>query len=203
MAASGFEFLIAAPINKNEINMLSRSKTFGIRCFKGQGNAGGNTMAERTVMAGKDKVISTTLLSDQRGAVAFETLIVYLFMVTFLLLPLADVAAAGFQFISAWEALRAFGQYTQLHPPPDVTQASGWTSSALAKADPRFPIASFQIVCGDNKTDCSDASLSPKYYSYQTTVTLSPIWTLMPQVLCKSSNANPCSYTLSYSERFE
>ena len=30
------------------------------------------------------------------------------FMVTALLLPLADVAAAGFQFISAWEALRGF-----------------------------------------------------------------------------------------------
>ena len=52
-----------------------------------------------------------SFMADQRGAVAFETLIVYLFMVTSLLLPLADVAAAGFQFISAWEALRAFGQY--------------------------------------------------------------------------------------------
>ena len=108
---SGFESPIAAPIKQNEINMLSCSKTFGIRCFKGQGNARGNTMAERTVLAGKDKVISTTLLSDQRGAVAFETLIVWLFLMMFLLLPLADVAAAGFQFISAWEALRAFGQY--------------------------------------------------------------------------------------------
>ena len=58
-----------------------------------------------------------SFMADQRGAVAFETLIVYLFMVTSLLLPLADVAAAGFQFISAWEALRAFGQYVQYHPP--------------------------------------------------------------------------------------
>ena len=49
-----------------------------------------------------------SFLADQRGAVAFETLIVYSFMVTALLLPLADVAAAGFQFISAWEALRVF-----------------------------------------------------------------------------------------------
>ena len=66
-----------------------------------------------------------------------------------LLLPLADVAVAGFQFISAWEALRAFGQSIQYDPPPDVTNASGWTSSKLAKADPRFPIQQFQLVCGD------------------------------------------------------
>jgi hypothetical protein len=172
---------------------------------RGQGNAKGNTnaMTERTLLAGKDKLTSTTLLSDQRGAVALEMPFVCLFMVTFLLLPLADLAIAGFQFVSAWEGLRAFGQSIQYSPPLDVTQASGWTSSALAKADPRFPIASFQIVCGDNKTDCSDASLLPKYYSYQTTVTLSPIMTLMRRVLCKSSNANSCSYTLSYSERFQ
>ena len=62
-----------------------------------------------------------SFLADQRGAVAFETLIVYIFMVTALLLPLADVATAGFQFISAWEALRGFGQYVQYHPPADPT----------------------------------------------------------------------------------
>ena len=44
--------------------------------------------------------------ADQRGAVAFEMLIVWLFLMMSLLLPLADVAAAGFQFISAWGALR-------------------------------------------------------------------------------------------------
>ena len=49
-------------------------------------------MTERT-LAKKDKLTSTNLLSDQRGAVAFETLIVYFFVVTFLLLPLARVAA--------------------------------------------------------------------------------------------------------------
>ena len=58
-----------------------------------------------------------SFIADQRGAVAFETLIVYSFMVTALLLPLADVAAAGFQFISAWEALRGFGQYVQYKTP--------------------------------------------------------------------------------------
>ena len=38
-----------------------------------------------------------SLLADQRGAVAFEMIIVYIFMVIFLLLPLADVAIAGFR----------------------------------------------------------------------------------------------------------
>ena len=42
-----------------------------------------------------------------------------------------------------------FGQSIQYDPPPDVTNASGWTSSKLAKADPRFPIQQFQLVCGD------------------------------------------------------
>ena len=105
-------------------------------------------MTERT-LAGKDKLTSTTLLSDQRGAVAFEMPIVWLFMMMSLLLPLADVAIAGFQFVSAWEALRAFGQSIQYDPPPDVTNASGWTSSTLAKADPGFPINNLQVVCGD------------------------------------------------------
>ena len=103
---SGFESPIAAPIKHNEIKTLCCSKAFRARCFKGQGNAKGNTMTERTALAGKDKLTSTTLLSDQRGAVAFEMPIVWLFLMMSLLLPLADVAIAGFQFISAWEALR-------------------------------------------------------------------------------------------------
>jgi hypothetical protein len=142
---------------------------------------------------------STTLLSDQRGAVAFETVIVFGFMMLSLLLPLADVAAAGFQFISAWEALRAFGQSIQ-YDKPDVTNASAWTSSALAKADPRFPIQQFRLVCGDANLDCSPSnSASPQYYSYATTVTLSPM--VLSAVLCTGSNANKCSFTLSYSEQ--
>ena len=84
-----------------------------------------------------------SFIADQRGAVAFEMPIVWLFLMMSLLLPLADVAIAGFQFISAWEALRDFGQSIQYDPPPDVTNASGWTSSKLAKADPRFPIQQF------------------------------------------------------------
>jgi hypothetical protein len=153
-----------------------------------------------------------SFIADQRGAVAFETIIVYIFLVSFLLMPLADVAAAGFQFISAWAALRGFGQYLQYNPPPDVTSAAAWTSSALAKADPSFPILlpggnspGIQLLCGDSSAPgnvCSSTNIaSPKYYSYTTTVTLAPL--VLKAVLCTSGNANPCTYTLPYSERFQ
>lgn len=142
-----------------------------------------------------------SFIADQRGAVAFEMPFIFLFMMLSLLYPLADVAIASFQYISAWQALRAFGQSIQYAPPPDPSNASGWATSARAKADPAFPVPSIQIICGDGKTDCSDASLSPKYYSYTTTVTLAPM--LLSSVLCTSGNANPCSFTLSYSERFQ
>jgi len=151
-------------------------------------------MTERT-LAGKGKLTSTTLLSDQRGAVAFEMPIVWLFMMMSLLLPLADVAAAGFRYISAWGALRNFGQSIQYDPPPDVANASGWTSSKLAKADPRFPIQNFQLVCGNSACSTTNTA-SPRYYSYTTTVTISPM--VLRSVLCTSG----CSFTLPYSERF-
>lgn len=140
----------------------------------------------------------SSFIDDQRGAVAFETMIVYIFLVASLLMPLADVAAAGFRFISAWAALRGFGQYLQYNAPPDLTNASSWASSARAKADPSFPISSIQVLCGDSNAVCSAGNLnSPKYYSYTTTVTLAPI--VLRSVLCPSS----CTYTLSYSERFQ
>jgi Flp pilus assembly protein TadG len=143
-----------------------------------------------------------SFIADQRGAVAFEMLFVFAFMMLSLLLPLADVAIAGFKYVSAWEALRAFGQLIQYAPPPDVTNASSWASTARAKADPNFPIPSIQLICGDSQTACSAANTaSPKYYSYTTTVTLAPI--LLTSVLCTSGNANPCTFTLSYSERFQ
>ena len=140
-------------------------------------------------------------MADQRGAVAFEMLIVYLFMVTSLLLPLADVATAGFQFVSAWEALRAFGQKIQYSPPQDVTNWASW-KSALPTSVAGYPINNLQVLCSDTMTACSAANFaSPKYYSYTTTVTVAPI--ILTAVICRSGNANPCSFTLSYSERFQ
>jgi Flp pilus assembly protein TadG len=143
-----------------------------------------------------------SFISDQRGVVSFEMVFVFGFMMLSLLVPLADVAIAGFQYVSAWEALRAFGQSIQYSPPPDVTNASSWASTALAKADPNFPIPSIQLICGDSNAVCSAANpASPKYYSYTTTVTLAPI--LLRSVLCTSGNANPCTFTLRYTERFQ
>jgi hypothetical protein len=143
-----------------------------------------------------------SFIADQRGAVAFEMLFVFAFMMFSLLFPLADVAVAGFQYISAWEALRAFGQSIQYAPPPDVTNPSSWALSALAKANPNFPIPSIQLVCGDSQIACSATNTaSPKYYSYTTTVTLAPM--VLRSVLCTSNATNPCTYTLPYSERFQ
>jgi hypothetical protein len=142
-----------------------------------------------------------SFIADQRGAVAFETTIVWVFMMSFLLLPLADLANVGFQYISAWGALRAFGQYVQYNQPPDVTNTSGWISSVVANADPRFPISNLQVICGDQGQVCSsgnDALSSIKYYSYTTTVTWSPI------VLGRLFRLQcPCSFPVPYSERFQ
>ncbi|WP_245286886.1 hypothetical protein [Bradyrhizobium sp. Tv2a-2] len=158
-----------------------------------------------TVRAHGGKFLSrkASFIRDQRGAVALEMLIVYSMLMFSLFLPLADVAIAGFRYISAWEALRGFGQYIQYDPPPDVTNASSWASTASAKADPRFPISNLQVLCGDAKAVCSAANVSApvKYYSYTTTVTFAPM--VVRSALCTSSNANPCTFTLRYTERFQ
>ncbi len=151
----------------------------------------------------RDRPVSRRLsfVADQRGAAAFEMLIVFLFLGVSLLLPLADVAAAGFQFVSAWEALRAFGQKIQYAPPSDVTNWAAW-KSALPTSVSGYPINNLQVLCGDAITACSATNVgSPKYYSYTTTVTVAPI--ILTTVLCTSGNANSCSYTLSYSARFQ
>jgi Flp pilus assembly protein TadG len=148
-----------------------------------------------------------SFIRDQRGAVALEMVIVWGFLVLGLFLPLADLAIAGFQFISAREALRAFGQLIQYSPPPDVTNPSTWATAMVAKADPSYPIPSIEIVCGDTLTvpppACSDATLTPKYYSYTTSVTLAPLTPLLNRLLCTSGAANPCTITIAYSERFQ
>jgi hypothetical protein len=144
-----------------------------------------------------------SFMADQRGAVAFEMLLVYLFMIMALLLPLSDVAAFGFQFISAWDALRAFGQYVQYNNPPDPTNTTTWQSGLTTTTVAGYTISNIQVMCGDANTVCSsgNVTLTPKYYSYTTTVTLAPM--VLSSVLCTSSNTNHCSYTLPYSERFQ
>ncbi|QQO24563.1 hypothetical protein JJB98_10440 [Bradyrhizobium diazoefficiens] len=148
-----------------------------------------------------------SFLFDQRGAVSLEMPFVYIFIVFSLLLPLADLTIAGVRFISAWEALRGFGQSIQYSPPPDVTNASSWISNALAKADPKYPISDFQLICGDSNIACSATNpassdpAKPKYYVYSTSITLAPM--VLKSALCTSANGDPCTFTLPYSERFQ
>jgi Flp pilus assembly protein TadG len=153
-----------------------------------------------------------SLLADRRGAVAFEMAIVFYFMLFSLLFPAADLAIASFQFISAWEALRSFGEYVLPYPPSDVTNLSSWsvgfsgqnpsTSTTLVSG---YTISKVQVFCGDTAAGvaCTSANITlpTKYYSYSTTVTLKPL--VLKTLLCTSGAANPCLFTLSYSERFQ
>ena len=141
-----------------------------------------------------------SFMADQRGAVAFEALIVYLFMVTSLLLPLADVAAAGFKFISAHQALRDMAQRTLYNPPADVTSSTGianWTNSLPTTVDGYTVTA--QVYCGNPGTPAPCASdppgtASPKYYTFTTSFTLSPM--VLGSVLCSTC-------TVNYSQPFQ
>lgn len=134
-------------------------------------------------------------VADQRGAVAFETIIVYLFMVTSLLLPLADVAVAGLKFNSAYQALRDIGQRTQYAVPDatDPTSIASWKSALPTTVDGYS--VSAKVYCGDPGTEAPCAGTSfPKYYIFSTSFTLSPI--VLGSVLCSTCNVN-------YSQRFQ
>jgi hypothetical protein len=142
-------------------------------------------------------------VADRRGAVAFETIIVYAVLMLSLLLPLTDVTVAGFQYMSAWAALRAFGQYVQYNAPTDPTNISTW-KSGLTTSISGYTISNINVLCGAPSgtgadSACTSVTVSDpvKYYTYSTTVTLAPI--LLTAVLCPTS----CTYTLSYSERFQ
>jgi hypothetical protein len=86
-----------------------------------------------------------------------------------------------------------------------LSNTSSWSATATAKADPKYPIPSIQLICGDTNAACSAANTAvPKFYSYTTTITLSP-FRVMRSVLCPSGVdlAGHCTITLSYSERFQ
>jgi len=137
--------------------------------------------------------------ADERGAAAFELLIVYPVLLIGMMLPLADLAIAGFQWLSARQALHSFGQYLMYAAPDDLGNTSTWFSTTNAKgAALDYPISNLQLICGDGGAACSSANTaSPKYYSFDTTVTLAP--SVLSSVLCSDS----CTYTLSYSTRFQ
>jgi Flp pilus assembly protein TadG len=136
-----------------------------------------------------------SFIADQRGAVAFETLIVYLFLVVSLLLPLADVAIAGLKFNSAYQALRDMGQRTQYSNPDatDSTSISSWQSSLPTTVDGYTVSAA--VKCGDAGAAAPCASTDfPKYFLFSTSFTLSPM--VLGSVLCSTC-------TVSYSQRFQ
>jgi Flp pilus assembly protein TadG len=193
---SGFESSITEPIKQNAIKMLCcSSKVFRAKCFKSQGNAEGNTMTERAVLAGNDNVTAAGLLSDQRGAASLEMTIVSLFMMLGLLVPLADVAVAGFKFNSAYQALRDMGQLTQYSNPDatDPTSISTWQSS-LPTTVAGYTVTA-AVKCGDAGAAAPCAGTTwPKYFLFSTSFTLSPM--VLGSVLCSTC-------TVNYSQRFQ
>jgi hypothetical protein len=136
-----------------------------------------------------------SFIADQRGVVAFEMPFVTILLIFSLLLPLADVAIAGFKFISAHQALRDMGQRTQ-YSTPDATDAnsiSTWQSSLPTTVDGYTVSAT--IKCGDAGTapPCAGTTF-PKYYSFQTSFSLSPM--VLGSVLCSTC-------TVNYLQRFQ
>jgi hypothetical protein len=124
-----------------------------------------------------------------------EMPIVTILLIFSLLLPLADVAIAGFRFISAYQALRDMGQRTQ-YSTPDATDAnsiSTWQSSLPTTVDGYTVSAT--IKCGDAGTapPCAGTTF-PKYYSFQTSFSLSPM--VLGSVLCSTC-------TVNYLQRFQ
>jgi hypothetical protein len=133
--------------------------------------------------------------ADQRGAVALEMLFVFAFMIFSLLLPLADLAVAGFKFISAHQALRDMGQRTQYSTPDatDSTSISAWQGSLPATVSGYTVSAT--VKCGDAGTAAPCAGTDfPKYYAFQTSFTLSPL--VLGSVLCSTC-------TVNYLQRFQ
>jgi hypothetical protein len=136
-----------------------------------------------------------SFIADRRGAVAIEMPMVYLFLIFSLLFPLADMAIAGFKFISAFQALRDMGQRTQYSTPDatDSTSISTWQSSLPTTVDGYTVSAT--IKCGDTGTapPCAGTDF-PKYYIFQTSFTLSPF--VLRSVFCSTC-------TVTYSQRFQ
>ena len=136
-----------------------------------------------------------SFIADQRGAVAFETLIVWLFIMLSLLLPLTDLTIAGFKFISAQQALRDMGQLTQYSTPDatDPNSITNWKSSLPTTVD-GYTISA-KVYCGDPGTEAPCAGATwPKYYTFQISFALSPM--VLGSVLCSTC-------TVNYSQRFQ
>jgi hypothetical protein len=147
------------------------------------------------------------ITADERGAVAFEMPTVILALMLSFIIPLADFAVFGYKYISAFQALRDAGHYLQYHPPSDVTSGSYTLPTAVATIG-SYPItgigggATVQLKCGSAACNSTNVTNTAKYYTFQTSYTLTPT-PLMQPVLCKSGQTNPCTFTLTYTERFQ
>jgi len=123
--------------------------------------------------------------------------IVSLFMMLFLLVPLADLAIAGFRFNAAYQALRDMGQRTEFSPPADVTSSSSiasWQSSLPSTVDGYS--VSAQVYCGNPAAlaPCASSATLPKYYTFTTSFTLAPL--VLGPLLCSTC-------TVRYSQPFQ
>ena len=137
-----------------------------------------------------------SFIADERGVASFELIIVYPFLLIGLMLPLADLAIAGFQFNSAYQALRDMGQLTQYSNPDatDPTSISTWQSS-LPTTVAGYTVSA-TIKCGDAGTAAPCAGTTwPKYSVFSTSFTLSPM-VVPASVLCRTC-------TVKYSQRFQ
>ena len=136
-----------------------------------------------------------SFIADERGVASFELIIVYPFLLIGLMLPLADLAIAGFQFNSAYQALRDMGQRTQYSTPDatDPNSISAWQRS-LPTTVGGYAIT-VTIKCGDAGTPppCAGTAF-PKYYTFQTSFSLSPM--VLGSLLCGTC-------TVNYSQRFQ
>jgi hypothetical protein len=126
--------------------------------------------------------------------------IVWLFLMMSLLLPLADLAVAGVKFISAHQALRDMAALTLYEPPADLTSSTGianWTNSLPTVVD-GYTVTP-HVYCGNPGTLAPCASdppgtASPKYYTFTTSFTLSPM--VLGKWLCSTC-------TVNYSQPFQ
>jgi hypothetical protein len=165
-----------------------------------------------------------SFIANRRGAVAFETLIVISLVMIPLLLSLADLGTACFQFLSGWQTLSSFGEYAQNYTknnPPDYSNISGWasnlrTSWTLNGRTTGVDSSTLQVVCGDTTPPnppppCSQINNGPpRRFLYTTTVNL---WLRLLGPFFKQpdgsggwikcSNHTPCSVPLHYSEPFQ
>ena len=131
----------------------------------------------------------TPLVSDRRGVAALEFALIATVMAG-LLLPISDLIVAAIQYMGAYQAERNLGAYAQYHTGAINTAVTPWTVTLPTISG--YTITT-SIMCGTTSTVCSDGTLSPKWFLFSTTITLTPVFL----------TALAGTYTVDYSERFQ